>query len=324
MLPLILEIVLLAASYAHFVDVRLDELNRPVIFNATIPGLFSSLQGGNSSLFDVTLSMERESLIDVGREDTYDSATFSGEIHTSNNISLSTNYDSASRLTGWNNDTTHVEVGLGPRSFLLDTYESISLLKNGSETGVLIFNDSNANFFNTSCVSGSISPIALHYDPESMQYQVQVTYGLVRPARGGLEPLDLQSYWGRPLGHWTGQRLLNLSSFLIDELFDIITTAGGIVDDDEIIIRNCNRESLIDQLPDLTLTFHGSETLLVLAPDDYFHFSNSPGNECELKIARRRVDDLLYFNPLALKGVNIHITRNQLLLCDSNIETPIR
>jgi hypothetical protein len=310
---LVFALTTLSVYAAHFVDVQFDEYNRPIIINATIPGLFRSSRE-NASSFDVVISMSSRSVIEVGSEDSFDSASFTGEISTPENFLLNRDTFTLDLLTHMRCTRTVVMVGIGRRSSLLDTYERITLLRNDSfGSGVLILNDSSASNFNSSCVPESVSMIRLDHNVGHGLDQFDISYRMERPQRLSLEQITVELTSHIPAKFRAVEELLTIPSPLARQIYHIITASGAMIDENHSSATSCNRESLIELLPDVTLIFSGSGSRLVMEPEDYISFDDIT-NVCRLNFMT--ILTTPFFNPLALKYLNIHITRHELLICD--------
>ena len=195
-------------------------------------------------------------------------------------------------------------IGIGHKSDVLEEYRTISILRSGpSQNGLLILNDTNGENFDRSCLVGSIARI-----PRNTEL---VQYSLIWPSDEA-NAIGEQAFTDSPT-HLSSSSIVELPPSMVFELYLIILRgqepfrALNVVD-------NCNYELQMSRAPKISLTFTQSGTRVILFPQDYIVFK-SDTNQCVLKFSRASHDSRI--NPLAIPGVNVHITQNDVYICDA-------
>ena len=297
------------------IPIRFSEYNQPFIPSATIPGVYSRDSSGlRHSFFDVVVSFERNSGIRCGTHDEYDYAVMDG-IRLDGDFPLvpraqtdfSDYTDRWSAVSG-RSRSTGISVGVAPTSHLMTEYNTISILRNiSSNTGVLILSDLDAIQFNRSCVPGSIAPISY---PLNVEYRAAYPNNADGPGREIL--LTPQRAPSFHIGN-----ILTLPNTMALAIYDTIRESRAVRARGSNLVTNCNLGSLRDRLPTITLNFTTTNAAVVLYPEDYMSF-NATSNECILRFDRQEGDDQhLSINPLRFPDVNLHLTRDGILICDS-------
>ena len=298
-------------AHPQTVEIRFNEHNQPIVPNVTIPGLYRSfLTGENDSTFDVSLSMACNTEIDLGPSDAFNSSEFNGTMLTSENFEL----NRGDRIP-FQGDETDIIVGIGPGSFLLRNYEEITMIRNGSQNGYIIFNDTNATQFNRSCSQESISNISGVRNSHSSTFHMSTYSRLVWPTSGRTVNQNRRFHLTRLSDE---NHILSLPNELGLEIHDILLTSGAVLNSGQFEATNCVYATLIGQLPQIALRFLlDTQSELILYPEDYIKFDRE-ANTCTLEFERAEEGThSLYINPLVIPEVNVHITRDGFDICDS-------
>ena len=181
-------------------------------------------------------------------------------------------------------------IGIGHRSALVDEFESVSILKNGTgNTAVMVSGQPNElDGFVASCVSGSIMRIRL---------------GLSRDTfRARISPGDEQLIEYRMAPYPFG--ILTLPQPLVESMMlNIFTNYSGL------------STSLPHGLPNLTVSIDNVGTL-VMFPEDYI-YRNVQNGELYFRTSPQTVDYQHFFDPSVLPNMNVRFTSRFIEICDA-------
>lgn len=332
----------------QFFNVRLNEHNIPIIMNATIP----ELARFSSSFLDVVLTMhEYESTYVYMAPPLVRGLPEGISIYAGDEFLGRPRGGARYRRT---NDTPHVMMGIGMRSHLggvsllknesnssgvlvVNDFNLIHFMASCHPDSVSVIPLQNSRNYVMHIFEGreEFEDIARRIEehavmsrryhpapgrsggPEPRDHHVPwVSFGL--ESQAGMEPIITTttgtSVTATPLYFWSSNKLVSLPSDITDQIFGIIAETGGVVDELNHSISNCNPNLLRERMPYVTLAFAGAHALLRLLPDDYLVLGSS--DECQLNF--KRTTYVNAFNPLALKNVNVHISGdNELRICDS-------
>lgn len=294
------------------VDVQLRDGTPPCIPNVLVRT--------NSSVFEVNgyLTMNPQCFI---RSRILHNTTFTGEVSLTNNLTIcSESYIGDRPPAG--DAITMVAAGIGPGSNLLSLYDSISFVKgHDAQNASLIVGASSLDQFEQSCVVGSM--LRIPHTPTTNGSIVELEFSWVWPGRRSSET-D-----GRPMAIMQGPRtqvvlggeakMLIIPGSFASPILAIILASGAIRNTtaSTLFFNNCIYGDLVAQLPLLIVNLQGTENFFTLYPDDYFRF-RVPENECYPNFAvSPSSTDSLSFNPLMIPNMNIHITNDELRVCDS-------
>ena len=307
----------LTAVSATIIPFHFDEHYRPFVSNVTIPGDTDF----NASIA-VMITLQSSSYAAFG-------STRVNELSARHGISLGDTFVLGSRmihgpLRYWFVDReveNMVHLGIGRAGRLLEHFGPISVLKNESSgTGLLILEDLDAVNYNLSCSPGSIIHIPFRSRRDTFGELSDSTIGVSHALvfRNGTELLDREwstsSVHSYAVPHPTS---LGIPEHLAREIHSIIDSSGaGRRDLMSSKVANCNFRSLIDQLPQIKLSVTESTAEIVLSPEDYIAF-NRVSSECIVRIAIATRQSTPHLNPLAIPGINMHITIDGIALCDS-------
>lgn len=319
MTPFLLTILVSAIAAHISIPFRVNEDRTLYIPDAYVPGV---TRANVSSVFNVSLKFEDRTKIFRGSNDRGDLSLFDGIYLAPDGFLLIPESQTEIPFQLNPMDETSIVVGIGRGSYLLREYNTISVLRNiSSNSGFLILNDSDATQFNWSCVPGTIGripfrePYSVPSAHRSSSTSVEIQYRLVwlnattDVRRSTLSTPTIEAY------------LVSTNSFAIPqemetEILNVINRSGRIITRRNFvdIIDDCDFESLVDRLPIIMLTFHQSGTSIALHPDDYIQFTPET-NKCQLNFfgAQRAY----FINPLMIPDTNVHITREEVVLCDS-------
>jgi hypothetical protein len=296
-----------ALSQCFSVDICINERDFIFIPNIAVPGLSRFDNASVSSVADVKLTIGHESEIVVSRADTLNTTIFNREIIINENLTFGdVTLDPYRRVP-----FTDITVGIGPGSAILNTHSRISLLRNrASNYGSLILNDSDASRFNSSCIPDSITHVPFHYRADhGMPHWVGVEYRLVWQDQS----TTLVNHMV-PTRLGAESRALTLPAQLYDTIQRTMTSHGTFLNGTDV--SNCSRAILVERLPHISMTFPSSGSKIVLYPEDYLRFNES-NVECRLNIFRSPpLSQTFSFNPLMIPEVNIHISNNEIIVCD--------
>jgi|LauGreDrversion4_2_1035121.scaffolds.fasta_scaffold64268_3 hypothetical protein len=213
-------------------------------------------------------------------------------------------------VTSYSDDATALTIGIGPGSYLVQRYGSVSVIRNSLNTsGSLIIGQLNADIFNNSCVADSIASIPYHSTGPrhtvNIHQSMRVTIG--NPIRRvNNTSVTIEGGFGR---------IITVPLTMADRIIEIISSTGAIpIGTMREKFGNCYPESVLNILPDIILRFSPSNDVVVLFPEDYLTFEN---DECSLKI---RVPQSEFwesrFDPLRIPSINLHISDGLILVCD--------
>jgi|LauGreDrversion4_2_1035121.scaffolds.fasta_scaffold18707_6 hypothetical protein len=314
---MILHFFALTAVSATIIPFHFDEDYRPFVSNATIPGdtdfnasiaVMITLQSSSYAAFG-SLRVNELS----GRRGILLGDTFVLGLRIINGL---LRY----RLFRLEVDNM-IHLGIGRASRLLEHYGAISVLNNESSgTGLLILEDLDAVNFNLSCTPGSIIRIPFRDRRDTLGELSDSTIGVSHALvfRNGTEALDRE--WSTSSVHSYAvpyPTSLGIPEHLAREIHSIIdSSVAGRRDRMSSKVPNCNFRSLIDQLPQIKLSVTESTAEIVLSPEDYIAF-NRETSECIVRIAIATRQSTPFLNPLAIPGINMHITIDGIALCDS-------
>jgi hypothetical protein len=306
-------------ALSQAIDIRFNERNVPFVPNVIVPIASRPYPAG--SAFDAPITLQYRSTIHRGYEDSYNASLRNG-------IRLS--YDSVlipEHETIFAEDRGHVYIpntrvfiGIGRGGYLMNERGPISVLRNDTfRTGVLILNDTARVDFNRSCLSGSVARMQYHFRRENSFTRcsiVEIGYRAIWPhddAALTIEPsIHLTSMNALADAPFAG--VLSMPATIADDIYALMLVAGGVMDRHNRTVTNCNFGSLIDRLPEIRLSFPQSGAAVGIFPEDYIVF-NAESNECILNFHRQR--ETWYFNPLAIPNVNVHVTANEVFICDT-------
>jgi hypothetical protein len=226
------------------------------------------------------ITIDLYNVVYVGAADFSDTSLFTGEVHTTEGIPLRPLTNRAGMINNPNNPETFALIGIGPGSHFIEGFGRVSLLRNiVGQSGFLVLNDSLATSFMESCDPESIARVPFLYREEFVDVSILVTYKLAW--RDG--PLVLREISDEGISSlartMVGPHLstVALSSMLADEIYSIITRSGGIIDYTHFNATNCSRNTLMELLPQIKLTFAETSGAanLYLFPDDYISFDTT-------------------------------------------------
>ena len=295
----------LTVSSPIAVNVHYTATGLPYLLDGVITGLSAQSQPV------VHLGIGRASFIDLGSDVSSDE-TLTGEILTQNMITLCSGQNPASRYFADRDDTV-VTVGIGPGSTPIDTYGTISMIRNGTTSGQMIF-AGDFLAFNESCVSGSVLRIPYNYTAHNAIHLIRLTFRLSFANR------VITTDSTGPAGFGGNSRIATLPYAFAVEISRLLVRSGASqVETNVYSFRNCNRDILLGRLPDLVLGIGENSGELVLGPEDYIHFDRREfENQCWFKFGVESVNTHVWlFNPLVIASVNVHITNGELFICDS-------
>jgi hypothetical protein len=282
-----------------------------VIPNITVPGLTNPTQ-------DVVLWMGSNRIFHLGTHE--DETLVSRAMMTENGFrfdqDLWLTIEFGSRAHTW------IEIGIGPSSDIASRYGAINVLRTSSNNGSLILGgDDSRDHFQRSCVPDSITSIPFDYSRDHVQ---QMEFWLNSTTGGSVQhipetrfinlfPVHTRFIYRSPLHT---RKILGVPRTMANSIIDILIGTGAIpVTEDRLYFSNCSNETVISQLPEIVLQF--PESRFILYPEDYMTFNNAR-NECALnfEISSDRFN-APFINPLRFPFVNLHITRTEMLICDS-------
>ena len=213
-------------------------------------------------------------------------------------------------VTSYSDNATALTIGIGPGSYLVQRYGSVSVIRNSLNTsGSLIIGQLNAYFFYNSCVAGSIASIPYH--TTGMRHTVNIHQSMRVTIGHFTQRVNNTS---ATIGGSFG-RIITVPLTIADRIIEIISSTGAIpIGTMREKFGDCYPESVLNILPDIILRFSPSNDAVVLFPEDYLTFENG---ECSLKI---RVPQSEFwesrFDPLRIPSINLHISDGRILVCD--------
>ena len=286
------------------IDLQINDDGFLFIPNGTVPGIFGypSIDSG----FNLMLSISSASRIHISPDYVHGSI-YNGSIFTANGLLLT----SARRPAILELDNVDVDcedgnpvsVGIGPGSSLLESYGSISVLKNSLQ---LIFGDNDLRVFNASCVEETIA--RLPFTHLSGLYTADIQY----KSRRGNSAVSISG-----LVTGLGDVMTVPASIGLDIVRTILSTGAVRLASDSFIFTPCDCDRLLGILP--SIEFHVNETgaSIVVFPDDFMLF-DVEGDQCSFKYAiEGEYDQSMTFNPLMIPNVNVHIRNDEVIFCDS-------
>ena len=191
-------------------------------------------------------------------------------------------------------------LGIGPRSELVTSFESVSIQRLSETTGIMSVSEPDTHDgFVDSCVPGSLLRIRLgsngdtfrgHFGEEMVDFQLSTSGGILSVPPSQFETIS--------------ESIQSLGAMLLGEN----------------IFGNCSHaRSASAELPDVTISFSNGGTL-VIPPQDYLYY-NGEDDICILKITRASPRDharaLYYFDPLRIPHMNVRFSSRSMELCDS-------
>ena len=207
-------------------------------------------------------------------------------------------------------------LNIGPSSFLVSRFGQVAIVRNISnpEQGELIVGDHHFSFFE-SCVDNSILTVPFVEPNLNQGMNGDVVEGFFR-----LETLDQhviasEEYMRfRLVGGWT--KLIMLPENIGSVIESLLQTTGAVRNRN--MFGNCSFDRVRRELPSIILGFHGGR--IELQPDDYLYFDLARST-CtpKYRIDRSQVD-VVSWNPLLMKGVNIRISDSEINFCDTVLE----
>ena len=292
------------------VEIQFRPNREPIITNVIIRGLE---QRYNMSPWNATINIERYRSVELASGDEILIPENGGGIYTSNNFTLCPSIADALISYYIGSRVAEIEIGIGPSSDLVREHQSISVIRHDANNGSLIFGDTARGIFNRSCVPGSISRIQLAGSSEMGLALVNVRFSL-GDSSGYVEYLPATGVPVFEINSRQNSFIFSLPSTMAAALMQRITDSGAALVRYHVY-EHCNRETLIERLPNIMLTFTDSSTALVFHPEDYIRF-NTERNKCFLNFVSTE-SSMFNFNPLLVTDVNIHITQTEFLICDS-------
>ncbi len=245
----------------------------------------------------------------------FGNTTFTGEIISSSHLTLCSE-STFSVLRPGGNTSTVSWVGIGPGSDLLRSHGAISLLKGfDARNASLVVGESSLDQFHQSCTNGTI----LRFPHRSTINGTVVDIGFrwIWPTGDNGQPYVIEERPRSPVILGGQAKLVTISVDFALPIVAIILTSGAVRNGppSSMSFTNCDLNILAPQLPNLVVTFDGTEGFLTLYPDDYIWFHRS-ANECYLNFGIPPAGtDISRFNPLVIPNVNSHITNEEMLIC---------
>jgi|LauGreDrversion4_2_1035121.scaffolds.fasta_scaffold64268_2 hypothetical protein len=297
------------------VEIQFRLHNEPIIPNILVPGLELS----SAIPLSAPITFGHEAYMRVAEWDRY---TILTPYYTDNGIYAVNNFVLSpwrTFRTNWlvHNRNTRVVIGIGPCSELVGLYQSISVIRNNADNyGALIFGDTQRVVFNQSCEPSTFARIPYLGILDRPNTLVQIRFGLRAANSSDYEDFSPSCRNNTAsLDTSDDSQIVSLPRQMYEVIIMLIIDAGASMES-QSLITGCNRESLIALLPDIVLTFPQSGAIILLYPEDYIRF-NIERNECSLNLGPIGSFGMV-LNPFLIPGLNIHITRTELLICDSS------
>ena len=207
-----------------------------------------------------------------------------------------------------NHVSTVSSLVIGPRSGFVYRHGSVSLIKNYSNTELLMVTGaSRAEFETRYCVPGSL--ISISYNDGE--------YVILARSGSASVPLSL-SFINSVERPWI---MSTVPDVIFSRIQTVIVEGGGsVLGTDFLEYFNC-RPDILHSLPDLHIDFiHNGSDLgrIVMIPEDYLIFDLAE-NTCRLKLRSSATQEQPYLNTLVMRGINTRFAENTIDICDTSL-----